>query len=289
MASHSHKHIAEIRWSWMIIVIGRQLLLVPEAVLLMALICLHIALGGPLLTAVLSIGLIGWFACRATLIIASRRALNQAHYTRAERVLRLALWLYPFSADALALRGTLALAQGQVQQAEADFRRAIALYPGQAAIHAALSSVLLEVDRPAEARCEATRALLLDMGCASAYLHLANAEQQTGAPIDVVEAHLRMGLRAHPAPSDEAALRCTLATSLLNQDRQAEALLTLVGIEPLLIRCPAPQRAGLYYYLGELRRAVGDTETARTHFSASEALDPHGRFAAAAWRAARLP
>jgi uncharacterized protein HemY len=61
----------------------------------------------------------------------------------------------------------------------------------------------------------------------------------------------------------------------------------LAPVERLLERCPTPQRAGLHFYLGELLRLSGDVEAARGHFRASEALDPHGRHAAAAWRAAR--
>ncbi len=275
------------KWAWMFVWIRRQVLLVPEAILLLTLICLHVTLDGPVFTTLLSPTIAAWFGCRTALILSARRALQHTRYARAERLVQLALWLYPYSADAMALRGAILMAQGRMAEAEFALCQAIAFYPGQATLHVARSGALLEMDRGAEAYCEATRALLLDPGCAAAYLHLAQAAQQMGEPDEVIETHLRMGLRVTPTPTDEAALRCTLAAFLVDQHRPAEARLTLAGIEVLLARCAAPQQAGLHYYLGELRHTVGDTEAAHHHFRLSEALDPHGRYAAAAWRAAR--
>lgn len=285
----SYRSGARSMWQWagMIIWIRQQLLLVPEAILLLALICLHLTLDGSVFTTLAGLTIVTWFGCRMALILSTRRALHQARYARAERLVRLALWFYPYSADALALRGAILMAQGRMAEAEPALCQAIAFYPGQATLHVARSGVLLELDRGAEAYCEAMRAILLDPGCAAAYLHLAHAAQQIGEPDEVIETHLRMGLRATPDPADEAALRCTLAAFLVDQHRLAEARLALAGIEALLARCAVPQRAGLHYYLGELRRMVGDTETAHHHFRLSEALDPHGRYTAAAWRAAR--
>lgn len=275
------------KWAWMFVWIRQQLLLVPEAILLLALICLHLTLDGSVFTTLVGLAIVAWFGCRTALILSARRALQHARYDRAEQLVQLALWLYPYSADALALRGAILMAQGRMAEAEPALCQAIAFYPGQATLHVARSGVLLEMDRGAEAYCEATRAILLDPGCAAAYLHLAHAAQQMGEADEVIETHLRMGLRATPTPIDEAALRCTLAAFLVDQRRLAEAQLALVGIEALLTHCTAPQQAGLHYYLGELRRTVGDTEAAHHHFRLSEALDPHGRYAAAAWRAAR--
>ncbi len=287
MSSYSSIAPSTWKWAWMFVWIRRQVLLVPEAILLLTLICLHVTLDGPVFTTLLSPTIAAWFGCRTALILSARRALQHARYARAEQLVQLALWLYPYSADALALRGAILMAQGRMAEAEPALCQAIAFYPGQATLHVARSGALLEMDRGAEAYCEATRALLLDPGCAAAYLHLAHAAQQMGEPDEVIETHLRMGLRVTPTPTDEAALRCTLAAFLVDQHRPAEAWLTLAGIEVLLARCAAPQQAGLHYYLGELRHTVGDTEAAHHHFRLSEALDPHGRYAAAAWRAAR--
>lgn len=287
MANHSGNSTKLCFWSRIILAIRYQLLLVPEAVLLLALLCLHVVLGAPLVTALLGLGLVGWFGCRSLLIMAARRAINAAKYDRATHLIRWAIRLYPFSADAQALRGTLYMAQGNMAEAERALRHALAFYPESAALHVLLSGALLEEGRPGEARQQALRALQLDPACASAYLHLTHAEQQLGTAPAAVEALLREGLQRNPAPADEAALRCTLAVLLVTQERQAEAQLILAGIELLLAQCPAPQRAGLHYYLGDVRRAIGDVESARGHFSESEQLDPHGRYAADAWRAAR--
>lgn len=288
MASYSRATVVAPRWTWVFVVIGRQLLLVPEAVLLLALLCWYAGHGTSPLHIVAGLGLVCWFSCRYALIVLARRALDRAHYPRAVRLARLALWLYPYSADVRALRGNIALAQGHAAVAETELCQAIAFYPGYAILHATRSGALLEAGEPLDACWEAMRALALDTNCAPAYLHLANAELALGAPLDLIEAQLRRGLQAHPAPADEAALRCTLAALLLDTHRQPEALLTLAGIETLIQQCSTFQQAGLHYYLGELRRGIGEDEVARNHFSLSETLDPHGRYAAAAWRAARV-
>jgi tetratricopeptide (TPR) repeat protein len=288
MIGHSHARIATTRRLRVFVLIGRQLLLVPEALFLLLLLCRHMDSGIPPVTTLPALGLIGWFVTRFVLICLARRALDQARYPRAAWLIRVAFWLYPYSADARALQGTIALAQGDAEAAVAELRQAIMLYPGHAMLHATRSGALLEAGQTVEACREAMHALALDPNCAPAYLHLAHAGQALAVPADLIEAHLRRGLQAAPAPIDEAALRCTLAALLLDVERPVEAQLALVGIEVLLLHGSVPQRAGLHYYLGELRRAIGDSDAARRHFSASETLDPHGRYAAAAWRAARL-
>ena len=274
---------AAVRLAWL----GRQLLLVPEAVLLTALLCLHSVLGPSPLLALLGLGLTLYFGARMTLLSLGRRAVFEADYERAARLAHAAGLLYPASADVHALMGTIHLARGAAGPAAAALARAVALFPLQADLHTALSAALLEAGRPQEAQAAARAALALAPRAAAAYLHLAGAEEQLGAPIAQVEANLRTGLTLPASPADEAALRCALAALLLGQGRSAEAQLALAGTDNLLAACPAAQRAGLHFYLGELLRLGGDPEGARDHFRASEALDPHGRHAAAAWRAAR--
>lgn len=267
--------------------VSRQLLLVPEAVLLLAILCLHSVLGAPPLLALAGLLVTLYFVVRAALIALGRRALAAADYDRAARLTAAAIRLYGGSADAHALAGAIHAARGEAELGAAAFRRAVACYPIQAELHTALSAALLDAGRPAEARDAARHALAIDPHCAAACLHLAEAEAQLGAAPEDVESLLRAGLDLRPSPADEAGLRCSLAAHLLREGRPAEAQLALAGVEPLLAACPAPQRAGLHFYLGELLRLGGDAEAARSHFRASEALDPHGRHAAAAWRAAR--
>lgn len=267
--------------------LGRQLLLVPEAVLLLGLLCLHAASGAPPILALLGLGLISWFSIRMGLLFASRRAVANADYERAARLAGVAIWLNPWSADSYALLGAIHLARGQAEAAAEALRRAIAYYPFEAGLHTALSAALLEAGQAQEALAEARLAIGLNTACAPAYLHLAEASGQLGASLDDIEHHLRAGLEQPATPADAAALRCALAALLLGNGRSSAARLALRGAEDLLGRCPAPQRAGLHYQIGDLLRQTGDAEAARSHFSASAALDPHGRYAAAAWRAAR--
>jgi Tfp pilus assembly protein PilF len=267
--------------------LGRQLLLVPEAVLLAALLALHSVNGPSPFLALLGLAISLYFAARMGLLMLGRQAMAAADYEQASRMAEAAARLYPASADTHALLGTIHLARGEPAAAVAALARAVVLFPLQAGLHATLSAALLEDGRPQEARASARAALALDERTAAAYLHLAGAETQLGAAAAEVEALLRMGLALPSTPAEEAALRCALAALLGASGRSSEAELALLSAESLLERCPAAQRAGLHFHLGELRRQSGDLERARGHYSASETLDPKGRYAAAAWRAAR--
>lgn len=287
MSSHNPEPVPAPWLAAQLAVIGRQLLLVPEAVLLLAVICLHSAMGSPPALALLGLVIILCFVVRMSLLFAARRAVEKANYSRAEQLALIALWLYPYSADAHAIKGTVQLATGCPADAARALRRAVDCYPFQSSLYTALSAALLEDGQPEEAQLAARQALALDPANASAYLHLAGATELLGANTNDIERQLRLGLDQPAPPADEAALRCALAALLVRAGRPGEAQLVLSGAERLLERCPAPQRAGLHFYLGELLRLSGDNDAARTHFSASESLDPHGRYAAAAWRAAR--
>lgn len=287
MTSQTQRPVTAIQRTPNMAWIWRQALLVPEAPLLALSLVWHLLSGPSPVTGSIGLLIAIWFGLRMSVFAAVRRALDHADYRQTERLLACLYWLHPYSADTLALRGVLALARGRTDDAEGALRQALQFYPGQAQLHALLSGTLIENECFAEARREARRALDYDRTCGAAMLQLANAEQLLGAPSSVVEAHLRAGLALRCAPTDAAALRCALAQLLLAQRQAAEAQLVLVGVEALLPRCGVPQRASLHYCLGDLRRSLGDTETARIHFKASEMLDPNGRYAAAAWRAAR--
>ena len=288
MASHPYNHVALHQSSqqrpWLL----QQMLLVPEGVLLVVLLCVHVLMGGSAATGLIGIGLAALFGVRSLLLVAARRALAKANYRRAERLVSFALRMYPWSADALALRGIVYLGLGRPAQAESPLREAIALFPGRANLHIALSNTLLELEQAVEAREEGMHALALDPDCPDVYLVVAQAEQQLGAPLVDIERRLRAGIAVCCDPACEAALRCELALVLLALDKPGEARLAVVGVEALATHCTPLERAATLFHLGEVRRAQGDQETARTHFYASEQLDPHGRCAAAAWRAARM-
>jgi tetratricopeptide (TPR) repeat protein len=267
--------------------IRRQLGLVPEAGLLIVLLVLHLVLGAPLFIALLGILVAGWFLSRSVLLGMAQHALDTACYERAARYVGYAGRLYPFSADSAILQGNIAMARSRLAQAEAAWRKALTLDSERAAVYASLSSVLLETDRADEALAAAEQALQFDRNDAAAHLHLANALLVTETDPATVETVLRKGIALAESAVDSISLRCALAYVLLEHDRCPEARLVLQGSAELVRDCPLSQRARLYYHLGEIQRAFGEIDEARNYFQASERLDPHGRHAAAAWRAAR--
>lgn len=287
MSSQAHKSWPTLPTGQPFNWLGKQLLLVPEAVLLLVVLLFHVLLGGSLLTALLGLALVLYLVLRLSLLGMARQAVTTACYARAEQVLAWLLRLYPYSADAYALQGATLLARGQSEAAIMAFQRAIALFPAHPELHATLSAALLDTGLFHEARLAATQALELDPRSASAYLQLAGIEEQLGKPVATIEMLLRSGLAVHPAPPDEAALRCALIGLLLNQQRSQEARQMLTMIEPLLPDCPAPQRADIHFYLGTLLNALDAPEQARLHFEQSTQIDPRGRHAADAWRAGR--
>jgi tetratricopeptide (TPR) repeat protein len=248
----------------------------------------YLALDGPLLLGLIVALLIVSFMVRTAALHLARAALNLARYREAEALVQVALALYPWSADGLALRGALALASGAPADAERALRRAITLLPVQPTFHVALSGALLDLDRPIEAAAAARVALALDGRVALAHLHLAEAERVIGTPAQEVEDRLRAGLDVAGTPAETATLRCALAAHLLAEHRMAEAALTLHGVESLLARCTAARQIALRFQFGELLIAQGQTERAQEQFLSVETLDPHGRHGAAAWRASRL-
>jgi tetratricopeptide (TPR) repeat protein len=267
--------------------LGRQLLLVPEAIVLLVLLSLYNVHGGSLLLTTLGLCVALWFGLRIGLLIAARHALDRANYPRAEALARWALSLYPYSADALALAGTIQLTFGQPEAASNLLRQAVRCYPWQPGLYTTLAIALLEAGRTREALVAARRALALDPAYGPAYLPLAEAEAQLGAEIAVVEAWVQQGLRCAAPPADTAALQCALAECFLKREEVGNAQTALRAAEALLGQCFSVQRAGLHFQLGALWQQCGDPEAARNHFAASADLDPHGPYAAAAWRAAR--
>ena len=268
--------------------IAQVLLLVPEALLIALLLCVYWAIGAPPLIGLMIILLIISFIARLLALFGASISFNAARYREANTLAQIALALYPWSADTLALHGTIALALGQPAEAEPALRQSLALLPGRANAHAALSSALLALGRPAEAALEARIALSLEPQSAMAHLYLAEAEQATGISSLEVEDRLRAGLAIAGPPEDEAALRCALGALLITEGRSSEAMLTLRGAEALLPKCRPARQLELRVRLGELMIAQGQIEHAREQFRSVAALDRSGRYAGAAWRATHL-
>jgi tetratricopeptide (TPR) repeat protein len=266
----------------------RTLLLVPEAALIAALLSAYWSMGAqtPIGLAIMLV-IIGFIA-RMIALVAAQSSLASGHLHEAKNFVQAARAIYPWSADALALQGVIALSNDQPERAETALRQSIALLPDRANVYAALSAALLDLGRPREAAEAARVALALASDCAVAHFYLAEAERMLGAPAQDIEDQLRSGLHCAGAPESEAALRCALGAHLLAEHRIAEATLTLHGAEVLVTRCTAPRQIALRVRLGELMIAQGQIERAREHFRNVATLDPHGRYAGAAWRAQHL-
>lgn len=266
----------------------RMLLLVPEAPLILVLLATYAILGAwPWLGLIIALIIIG-FLTRMLALLGAFIAYTTAHYHEAETLGRIALALHPWSADTLALCGTIALACSQTDQAEQLLRRAAQLQPEHADFQIALSSALLTQGQPAAAAEAARTALRIVPNAPLAQLYLAEAERASGMPITEVEERLRAGLAAADTPEAEAALRCALGTILFEAERKAEAMLTIRGAEALLPRCTPTSQLELRVRLGELLISQGQLEHAREQFQGVAALDPNGRYTGAAWRASHL-
>lgn len=276
------------RWFQVLRWVGPIALLVPETPLIVALLGFWVVLGEMPLIGVLVILLILGFLVRIIALHLARAALERGAFRRADALLQVAQVLYPWSADVLALQGVLALNHGLPDEAVLRLRRAVRLLPGQPSFQVALSAALLELGCPVEAAEVAREALALDDRCAAAHLHLASAERLIGTSSETIEERLRAGLLVATTPTSEATLRCALADHLMREQRVAEATLALHSAEALLSRCSLTTQVALRFRMGELLATQGQIERAREHFRGVEALDPQGRFAAAAWRAARL-
>lgn len=266
----------------------RMLLLVPEAPLILVLLATYAILGAwPWLGLCIALVIIG-FLTRMLALLGAFIAYTTAHYREAETLGRIALALHPWSADTLALCGTIALARRQADQAELLLRRATQLQPERADFQIALSSALLTQGHPAAAAEAARTALRIAPNTPLAQLYLAEAERASGMPVTEVEERLRAGLAVATTPEAEAALRCALGTVLFEAERNAEAMLTIRGAEALLPRCTPSSQLELRVRLGELLIAQGQIERAREQFQGVAALDPSGRYTGAAWRASHL-
>jgi tetratricopeptide (TPR) repeat protein len=268
--------------------IARALLLVPEAALIAALLCAYWSMGKSVQIGLAIMLVIISFIARMIALTVARAALELERPDIGETLVQAALAINPWSPDALALRGAIALSNDQPARAEAALRRAITLLPDRANVYAALSAALLDLGRPSEAAEAAQAALALAPDCAIAHFYLAEAERACGAPAQDIEDQLRSGLDCAGAPESEAALRCALGAHLLAEHRIAEATLTLHGAEALVPRCAASRQIALRVRLGELMIAQGQIERAREQFRNVATLDPHGRYAGAAWRALHL-
>lgn len=283
-------HAAQVREPFVrmgVLRLVRYMVLVPEAVLLVGLLLIY-ALWLPYAgVALTGIGLAIWFGARIGLLIIARSLLSHAHYQRAAMFTRWSLLLYPYSADALGLLGTILLTSGQASAAIPQLARSVAIYPWQPAMYTLLATAQLDVGDLAAARQTARMALALNSHYGPAYLALAEAEERLGADRDLIVALLQQGQALPLLPADQAAFQCAHAALLVRNGQAPEAVRALHAAERLIRHCPPIHQASLHFQVGTLWHQCDQPDAARVHFYASAELDPHGPYAAAAWRAAR--
>jgi tetratricopeptide (TPR) repeat protein len=220
-------------------------------------------------------------------LTSAAQELGQARYQQADRLAGTALRLNPWSSDALTLRANAQLLQGNDEAAEALMRDVVRIAPDHAANHAALATVLMARGEYAAGRESATRAFRLDATSPHAVQQLAwlalHREQDASKARRIVNT---IDLRGQP-PTVVASLLVLRAEAEVALDSVFEARETIAMIEATVPQCPRPLQAELCYHLGRLEALLG--EDGGAHFRRSVRLDPHGRWAHAAWRAAVNP
>jgi len=264
--------------------LARQLLLIPEAPVLLALLLIGWAYGFPPAVSVLAALTITVFILRLLLIASASRQLDRGRYGHAERLSGAALRIYPWSADALLLRAQGCVLRGDDTQAEELLRRALDLAPDSPMVHSALAGVLIERGHFAAAREHAGIAFRQAAGTPYAVQHLAwLALHVDGEPISA----LRVLSTIDPEklqPALAAPLLVALAETQLARGAVQPARASVGKIDLMLDQCPIPQQAELCYQIGRLKAMFGGES--RAYFRRSVALDPSGRYAHSAWRAA---
>jgi Tfp pilus assembly protein PilF len=222
-----------------------------------------------------------FFLVRLFLLWTAAHELEHARYRIADRLVRAALRIYPWSADALAVRARWLSSQGDDVGAEQVLRRAAHFAPGSADIHGALAGTLLQRGEFAAAREEAVHARQLAPSPVATQ-HLA----WLALHVDHDPAKAQRLLQSAEPNKLQAPLAAPLMV-LLTEVQVARNTLnaaqaTMHRIETMLDACPLPQQAELAYHLGRLHNAAGDDGS--PYFRRSLDLDPHGRYAHSSWR-----
>ena len=277
--SYERWKAGSIRW------LGRQIVLIPEMVILPLVFGLYLFTNRALPLAVLGELLIAAFVIRTTLLWAAGRAWAVGQYARAARFAQAALRIYPWSADGIALLATVRLAQGKSEDASSLFERAIGLFPGYALFHVGLSQALATERRWPEARQSALHAMALDDTCAAAHAQMAQVALNLNEAHHVALQWVDSGLAAAPMLPVQAMLYALRADAALRIEQRRVAQVAMEQVTLTLLDCPTPIQAELMYALGTLRRRQGDTAAACHDFERVARLDPEGRWVNPAWRA----
>lgn len=262
--------------------VAQQLLLIPEAVVLAGLLALGWASNFPPLLGLLAVTTALVFGLRLGLLALAERQLARGEYTRADKLIRVALKLNPWSADALVLRAQGLTHRGDDEKAEQVLRRAASLYPDDQLLQNALAASILSQGRIAEGW------QLARTHDSTAKLSPQIAQQIAWFALHVEDNPARartIALQTQPeqlAPSLALPLLTTIAEANIVMSAHDDARKLLTTIEQQLTLCAQPQQAELLYHLGRLHSALDGNGA--SYFRRSVELDPSGRYAQTAWR-----
>lgn len=261
-----------------------QVLLIPEACVLLVLLLLAWTLNFPPIVSLLALVTVFLFGVRLGLMAVAEHALERGRYRRADALTSAALRLNPWSADALVLRAQGLSHRGADEEAEHVLRRAAHLYPHDRAVQSALAASLLAQGRVTEGwqiarSSDPTMAQTPQIAQQLAWFALHVEENAAKARTTVLRTEPE-----HLLPVIGLPLLVTLAEAEIVLGAQVEAQQHLIVIERELPACPQPQQAELLYHLGRLHTVLGENGAA--YFRRSVEIDPQGRYAQTAWRSA---
>lgn len=264
--------------------IWQQLLIIPEAPVLLALLLIGWAFGfGIVLSGVMFL-LIAVFVIRVGLLTTATRQLHDGGYERVDKLLNVALRLNPWSVDALQLQAEAHAMRGDDAAAELVLRRAAQFASSEHVVHAHLSAALA-----AQGHLPIAQQLIApihELAPTSPYCLHQMAWYALHVEHDACRARYLLQ-QAHPRqqpPAVALGLLVTLTEAELALQNTLAAVELLETITEYLPHCSRPQQAEGHYHLGRLYAQLGSD--GQTHFRRSVSLDPKGRYAYAAWRGA---
>ncbi len=267
--------------------IAQRVLLIPEAGVLLGLVLLGWKFSFPPLIGFLAILTVAAFALRLGLLSLAEQQLARGAYAQADRLVRAALRLNPWSADALVLRAQGLSQRGEDEAAEQVLRRAACLYPHDHMLQSALAASVVAQGRLSEGwqlvstdQEATTDSPLVLQQLAWFALHVEDNPARARTLI----------LRSAPdrlPPPVALPLLTTLAGAHIALGAQVNAREVLKTIEFRLGECAQPQQAELLYHLGRLYQILDDNGA--VYYRRCVELDPDGRYAQAAWRSAVNP
>ncbi len=263
---------------------GRVLLRTPElGALLASMVWMDLTDWSPLAVTLGAMSSL-WFLARYLLLWHARQRFQHGRYHNATALACAARRMNPYSADVYWLLGLSALQRNRPALAVKYLQQACRLDPDNHKLYAALAAAHILAEEPDAANRCAQYARYLQPNTFEATMVMsdcATGDQQ-------IEHYLRAALPYARRLPDRAVIYCALADHLLKTGRRTEAVSYLAQAIRWAPACPPATRGSLHYQLGVLLWHCGETGMAYEQFRASLKVDPHGPYAAKAWRAAAL-